>query len=115
MIHPEPQFVRHIRYYDKTYRVDIYGYLLDPEEWTKRFARRNATEMGMGSLKSEEWDILNHLRQRFSETGKIPAIPETCQTVGISRERVEDLFPLGYYRCAVKLAGLNPVNRAFPT
>jgi sulfur relay (sulfurtransferase) DsrC/TusE family protein len=112
MTRREPPYVRHITYYDKTYRVDIYGYLLDPEEWTERFARRKADEMGVGRLTSHHWDTLGSLRGIFSETGEIPAVPEVCQAAGIGAEEFERLFPLGYLRCAVKLAGLNPVKRA---
>jgi sulfur relay (sulfurtransferase) DsrC/TusE family protein len=114
MTRREPPWVRHITYYDRSYRVDIYGYLLDPDEWTERFARRAASEMGMGRLTARQWDVLGSLRERFSETGTIPTPSETCRRLGISPEDLEESFPLGYLRCAVKLAGLNPVRRTTP-
>jgi sulfur relay (sulfurtransferase) DsrC/TusE family protein len=91
MTHREPPFVRYIKYYDKTYRVDIYGYLLDPEEWTERFARRKETEMGMGKLTSDHLGVLGSLRRIFAETGEIPTGPELCR---------------GY--CQLDVAGMQP-------
>ena len=115
MTRRELPFVRHITYYDRTYREDIYGYLVEATAWTERFAKRKAVEMGMGSLTSHQWDVLNSLRQAFAETGEIPAATETCQALGISLEDLSAGFPLGYLRCAAKLAGLNPVRRPMQT
>jgi TusE/DsrC/DsvC family sulfur relay protein len=98
-------------YYDKTYRVDIYGYLLDPEEWTERFAKRKADEMALGRLTSHHWVVLHSLRRAFSETGKLPTVPEICRELEMNPREFDRLFPLGYHRCAVKLAGLNPLKR----
>lgn len=103
--------IQQITYYDRVYHVDIYGYLVDPQEWTERFANRKATEMGLGRFESNHWTFIRFLREQYLKTGSIPTVGEACQGTGINREEFEELFPLGYLRCAVKLAGLNPVKR----
>ncbi|MCJ7628999.1 MAG: TusE/DsrC/DsvC family sulfur relay protein [Longimicrobiales bacterium] len=92
---------------DKIYRVDVFGFLVDPGEWDERFASNKAMEMKVpGGLSARHWEILNHLRGSFDETGTVPTVLECCRSKGIEMEELESLFPDGYQRGAVKLAGL---------
>ena len=91
----------------QTYRIDIWGFLVDPDEWDDRFALLKAHEMKLpGGLTTDHWKILWFLRQEYFRTGKIPTISETCESVEIDLEKFEALFPDGYHRGAIKLAGL---------
>jgi tRNA 2-thiouridine synthesizing protein E len=107
---PPAPHIQQITYYDKTYEVDIYGYLIDPREWTERFTKRKATEVGAGRLTDNHWTLLRILREEFFRTRQVPTAREACHAAGIELEELERLFPLGYLRCAVKLAGLNPLS-----
>jgi tRNA 2-thiouridine synthesizing protein E len=49
---------------------------------------------------------LNSIRKRFEETGTVPTVYETCEMNQIELEDLESLFPDGYHRGAVKIAGL---------
>ena len=91
----------------KSYRIDIWGFLLDPDEWDDRFALLKAGEMKLpGGLTIEHWGVLRLLRLEYFRARRVPTISETCETLGINLEEFERLFPDGYHRGAVKLAGL---------
>ena len=92
---------------EKVYRVDAFGFLVDPGEWDERFASNKAQEMKVpGGLSARHWEILTYIRGSFDETGSVPTVLECCRSNGIELEELEALFPDGYQRGAVKLAGL---------
>ncbi len=97
----------------KSYRIDIWGFLLDPDEWDDRFAILKAQEMKVpGGLTSRHWEVLRFLRGEYYRTGKIPTIFETCDAMGLDLQSFEGLFPDGYTRGAIKLAGLRTLDGA---
>ena len=91
----------------KSYRIDIWGFLLDPDEWDERFALLRAHEMKVPEgLTTDHWEVLRFLRQEYYRIGEIPTFSKTCEATGIDLEEFERLFPDGYHRGAVKIAGL---------
>ena len=91
----------------KSYRIDIWGFLLNPDEWDDRFALLKAHEMKLpGGLTGERWRVIRFLRQEYFRIGRIPTVSQTCEAVGIGLDDLEELFPDGYHRGAVKIAGL---------
>jgi tRNA 2-thiouridine synthesizing protein E len=89
------------------YRINASGFLVDPAEWNADFAVHKWAETKMpGPLTEKHWKIIYYLRGRFAETGKIPTIYETCEDNDIDIEEFGELFPDGYHRGAVKVAGL---------
>lgn len=91
----------------KLYTVDANGFLVYPEDWDEDFALKKAQELKMSSLLTEkQWDIIKFIRMYFEENGEIPNIYTTCDEFYIDLTDMEELFPDGYHRGAVKLAGL---------
>jgi tRNA 2-thiouridine synthesizing protein E len=90
------------------YRVDVRGFLVDPDEWDEHYAAHRAYEMKMpgGKLDKMHWQIIRFLRLTFYKTGKIPTVTETCEANDLDIDELEKLFPDGYHRGAVKIAGL---------
>ncbi len=90
------------------YRVDVRGFLVDPDEWDVHYAAHRAYEMKIpgGKLTPKHWQIIRTLRKMFYQTGKIPTVTETCEAHNIDIADLEQLFPDGYHRGAVKIAGL---------
>ena len=90
------------------YLVDHYGFLLDPDQWDEKFAGYVAANSSIagGQLTEDHWRIINFLRQRYSEYKTVPLVYETCDVLKISLNGLEKLFPGGYHRGAVKMAGL---------
>ncbi len=91
---------------EKTYTVDIRGFLVNPYEWDERYTRFKAHEMKMPELTDRHWQIIRFLRESFEKNNMVPTIYETCETNGIELDELEKLFPDGYHRGAVKVAGL---------
>ncbi len=50
--------------------------------------------------------IIRFVREHYQKTGKAATVTETCKANEIEIEEVGELFPDGYHRGAVKLAGL---------
>jgi tRNA 2-thiouridine synthesizing protein E len=91
----------------KVYRVDLFGSLVDPAEWDKDYAARRAFEMNMKSgLCNKHWEIIKFLRDAYDQNKKIPTIYECCEANNIDLDEFAKLFPAGYHRGAVKIAGL---------
>lgn len=94
-------------YVDKTYTIDARGFLVNPGEWDIQFAVLKAREMKIsGGLTEKHWDIIYYLRSVYEKNIRIPTIYETCEANKIELEELEKLFPDGYHRGAVKIAGL---------
>lgn len=88
-------------------RTDDFGFLLAPADWSEEYARRTALDMNMpGGLDEAHLRVIHHLRERFAETGAVPTVVECCEACDLELEDLERLFPDGYQRGAVKLAGL---------
>jgi tRNA 2-thiouridine synthesizing protein E len=90
------------------YRVDVRGFLVDPDEWDEHYAGHRAFEMKIpgGKLTKMHWQIIRYLRTTFYKTGKVPTAAETCEANDLEIGELEALFPDGYHRGAVKIAGL---------
>jgi TusE/DsrC/DsvC family sulfur relay protein len=92
---------------DKTYPVNVRGFLVNSDDWDEHFAVYKAYEMNMsGPLTEEHWQIIYFLRDTYKKEHRVPTVYDTCEAVGIDIKKLEELFPNGYHRGAVKIAGL---------
>ena len=97
---------------DKHYTVDVRGFLIDPDNWDKHFALHRALEMKIphGQLTDSHWRVIDFLRTTFQKENRVATIYETCENCQLDFETLESLFPDGYHRGAVKIAGLRFVK-----
>ncbi|MDP8206567.1 MAG: TusE/DsrC/DsvC family sulfur relay protein [Candidatus Electryonea clarkiae] len=101
-----PQNVKPVQS-EKIYRVDILGFLIDPDEWDEHFCLHKANEMKMFNKPTKKhWQVIFYLRDSYKKNKVVPTVIETCEANQINIEELEKLFPDGYHRGAVKLAGL---------
>ena len=91
---------------ERVYRVNIWGFLVVPSEWDEEYAVFRAREMKMPELTQKHWSIIRFLREQFQKTGAVPTVHQTCEAFKIEIEELGELFPDGYNRGAVKIAGL---------
>jgi TusE/DsrC/DsvC family sulfur relay protein len=93
---------------NKSYRVDVRGFLVDPEEWDEYYAAFRAHDMKVpgGKLTDEHWKVIRYLRDSYARNKEVPTIYETCAACDLELPELEGLFPDGYHRGAVKVAGL---------
>jgi len=92
---------------EKVYRVDVFGFLFDPSEWDENFAASRAHNMKIpGGLSDKHWQIIHYLRDCLEKDGAVPRVFECCEANKIELDELEKLFPDGYHRGAVRIAGL---------
>lgn len=92
---------------EKVYGVNFRGFLVDPAQWDQNFAIHKAQEMKMREgLTDKHWKVIHFLRDYFKQNGLVPTVYETCEANQIELDELERLFPDGYHRGAVKVAGL---------
>jgi len=93
---------------NKSYKVDVRGFLVNPDEWDEYYAAFRAHDMKIpgGRLSDDHWRVVHFLRDSFAKNKEVPTVYETCDACGIDLEQLEKLFPDGYHRGAVKVAGL---------
>jgi TusE/DsrC/DsvC family sulfur relay protein len=93
---------------NKQYCVDVRGFLVDPEDWDVNYAMHRALEMNIpnGELTEKHCQIIKYLRDVFKKEKRIPTIYETCEKCQLEFEDLESLFPDGYHRGVLKIAGL---------
>ena len=92
----------------KTYQVDVRGFLIDPNSWDEYYAAFRAFDLKYpgGRLTDEQWRIIRYVRDSFARNGEVPTVYETCEANQIELEDLENLFPDGYHRGLIKIAGL---------
>ncbi len=107
--HYMDKVIKSNRPYDpnKNYLVDSFGFLVDPTEWDESFAVNKAVEMKMPHLLTDRhWEIIYYLRDKYEKTNQIPTIYQLIEEMDLVLDELEELFPDGYHRGAVKLSGL---------
>jgi tRNA 2-thiouridine synthesizing protein E len=92
----------------RVYQVNVQGFLIDPNEWDEDYAIFKARELQMADpLGEKHWQIIRYMQSEYGKKGDIPTVYATCEAVGIDIDELAQLFPSGYHRGAVKIAGLN--------
>jgi len=92
---------------EKVYQINAFGFLIDPSEWDIEYAANRAYEMGIsGGLTDKHWKIIHFLRDSYEKNKTVPSVYECCESNHIDIDELEILFPTGYHRGAVKIAGL---------
>ncbi|MCX6640439.1 MAG: TusE/DsrC/DsvC family sulfur relay protein [bacterium] len=92
---------------EKTYEVDALGFLMQPSSWDRNFAVFKAHELKLpGKLTDKHWQLIDYLREYWNQNHVVPTVYDTCEALNLEIEVLESLFPDGYHRGAVKIAGL---------
>lgn len=92
---------------DRTYKVDARGFLMNPSDWDRVFAVFKAHELKMPEkLTEKHWRIIDFMRSYWIEHQIVPTVYDTCEANQLEIDELERLFPDGYHRGAVKIAGL---------
>ena len=94
------------QYNGQEYEVDQKNYLLDINQWESNFAQGMALQLGVASLTSEHWNVINFIHNTYKETGRCPRVYQACEAAGLRLQELKRLFPTGYLRGACKIAGL---------
>ena len=91
----------------RVYRVNVQGFLIEPNEWDEEYATFKARELQMtDTLGEKHWQIIRYIRSEYEKKHEIPTVYAMCEAVGIDIDELAELFPSGYHRGVVKIAGL---------
>ncbi|UCG83566.1 MAG: TusE/DsrC/DsvC family sulfur relay protein [Dehalococcoidia bacterium] len=105
--HILPAIKSEVKPREKTYLVDVDGFLINPSEWDEQYAARKADELEIrGGLTGKHWQIIHFLRESYEMKGFVPTVYECCESNGLELDDLAELFPSGYHRGAVKISGL---------
>ncbi len=93
--------------------IDEAGYITNPDLWTRDFAEHVAAADGV-ELGADHWEIIDYIRESYAEhrvAVDVRHVLKLAQNgLGMSKHeakvRMLDLFPYGYVRQAVKMAGM---------
>lgn len=96
-----------------TVTVDGHGYLTDPELWTPEFAEYAARAEGI-ELTPRHFELISFIRSSLEDHGIIPdarfAFKFMGKPEGLSKSAAKaalfELFPYGYVKQAIKIAGM---------
>jgi tRNA 2-thiouridine synthesizing protein E len=91
---------------DRSYEINARGFLINPSQWDEKYALFRAWEIKMPKLTDKHWQVIRFLRKSFEEKNMVPTVYETCEANDIDIDELQKLFPDGYHRGAVKIAGL---------
>ena len=90
------------------YKIDAYGFLLDPQQWDEPFAEAMASEAGIvGGLTDDHWRVLRFVRNSFDKINVCPLIYIACLKDDLGLGDLRRLFPTGHFRGACRLAGIS--------
>ena len=63
----------------KTYDLDDYGFLAQPEQWDRDFAEGMARLQGVyDGLTQEHWDFLSYIREKALKEETLPLVVVAC-------------------------------------
>jgi len=93
------------------FTVDGHGYLTDPEAWTESFAEYVARSEGI-DLGDRHWALIRWIRAEEADHGVMPDARFAMKFLGgaggkaAGRAELFELFPYGYVKQAIKIAGM---------
>jgi tRNA 2-thiouridine synthesizing protein E len=97
-----------VRFGNREYTLDEYGFLFPPEQWDEAFAEGMAVRLGIyEGLTEEHWAFIRYLRDKFLKEKTVPLVVYACADNNLRLSRLAFLFPTGYHRGACKIAGIN--------
>ncbi len=93
--------------------VDEAGYITDPELWTRDFAEHVAASEAI-ELTPDHWEIIDFVRDSYADHRVAVDVRHVLKLLqnklGVSKHdakmRMLELFPYGYVKQAVKMAGM---------
>lgn len=82
------------------------GYLLNFEEWDEALARKIAAQESLPQLEEQHYRLIGDLRGYYEAFNEVPMVRNFCKLSDISIFEIFSLFPTGYTKGALKIAGL---------
>jgi tRNA 2-thiouridine synthesizing protein E len=94
---------------EKIYPIDVFGFLVDFDAWDENYALNRAYEIDI-ELSDRHWELIYYLRDNFRKNNVVPTLYEFCESNKVELDELEKLFPKGYHRGLLKIAGLRVIG-----
>lgn len=91
---------------DREIHVDDDGFLTEFDEWDKDLATVLASNIGLGELTEEHWNVIDFLRADAEAQGETPTLRRVSTIGGIPTKSLFQLFPKKPARKMSYVAGL---------
>jgi tRNA 2-thiouridine synthesizing protein E len=98
----------------KTYELDEYGFLKQPEMWNHDVAVDIAQIAGITTLTDEHWKAIDYYHTYYDKYGLPPMWRNVIRHTGISMERMTQLFPPKPEIILKRVSGLMAVDAEDP-
>jgi TusE/DsrC/DsvC family sulfur relay protein len=89
-----------------TVRLDDFGFLLVPTEWTTEVAEALAKLDSLFPLTEDHWRIITYVRGYYEVHGTPPMLRAILKRTKLKESRLHTLFPGSCRECICKFAGL---------
>lgn len=92
----------------RSYALDEYGFLEQPDQWDEDFANGMARLQGIhDALTEEHWRFISYIREKALKEKTLPLLVVACADNNLRLGKLKSLFPTGYFRGACRIAGLS--------
>lgn len=86
--------------------VTPYGFLVNADDWSEDLACILAPLEKVPELSAEHWQVIHYLRDYHRQYKVAPMGRRIAKDIGLSLDRLKELFPSGPGRGACRIAGL---------
>lgn len=86
-------------------KQDEYVFLINPDFWNEEVANNLAVMQGV-VLTEEHWQVIRFIRDYYDKFQIAPLIKKYKDKIGISHQRIHQLFPKASAAGACQIAGL---------
>ena len=82
--------------------LDKYGFLKEPDLWSRDLALGLAAEMNLGELTEAHWRVIDWIRAHHLDSGMLPVQSTLCREVELDPDCIVALFggPIELWRLA---------------
>ncbi len=93
--------------------TDGHGYITDQHKWTKDFAEYTAAKEGI-TLTPAHYEVIDYIRESEEDHGVMPDVRHVLKWIskrdGVNKSGAKEvlygLFPYGYVKQTIKIAGM---------
>ena len=108
-----PDILTELRLPNSVVQLDEAGFLIDPDSWSPEFAEYQAKVEGI-TLTPAHWEIFDFMRKSWAENGVAVDARHVFNLLKTKHDTDKsgaknaffELFPYGYVKQAVKMAGM---------
>ncbi len=76
-----------------TIDLDDEGFMTNPSQWTEAVAEELARAIGIDTLTTDHWRVIQFCRDDFAANGEVPTLRRITTVAGVPTKDLYQLFP----------------------